>query len=125
MTKYLNEKALRRAIPVITAMLLAALTPAPAGAQTDEVDFDAARMIVAKRCRFCHTAVPQEDGLNATSQPPKGVKFDSPADIRNWAPLILEYAVKSKAMPPDNATHMTDDERAKLGKWIAAGAHAP
>jgi uncharacterized membrane protein len=125
LTKSLNAKLPRRhaSLPACAAIMLA--TSWPVAAQGDDIDFAAVRMIVAKRCRFCHTAIPQEDGLNATSQPPKGIKFDSPADYQNFAPLILEYAVKSKTMPPDNATHMTDDERTKLGKWIAAGAHVP
>jgi uncharacterized membrane protein len=115
-------KAIRCAVWVVATIFLGC---GPAFSQTDNVQFEAARHIVRIRCTICHTAIPQEDGLNAASQPPKGVKFDTAADIRKWAPLILEQAVKLKRMPPDNATHMSEDERAALRTWIEAGANLP
>jgi uncharacterized membrane protein len=30
--------------------------------------------------------------------------------------------VTTQAMPLGNVTHMTDDERARLGAWVAGGA---
>lgn len=110
---------------MLAAAILAVAGPQPAFAQTDGGDFAAVRHIIAARCKFCHTAIPQEDGLNAGSQPPKGVTFDTADDIRKFAPRISVQAVKSKRMPPDNATHMSDEERATLGKWIDAGAGVP
>lgn len=101
-----------------------ALMP-PASAQTLMPDYATARRIIAIRCKICHSAIPQEDGLNTASQPPKGVKFDTPADIHIFAPRIVQQAVTLKRMPPDNATHMKDDERAILGKWLEAGAPGP
>ncbi|CAN5383454.1 hypothetical protein BH10PSE13_BH10PSE13_24140 [soil metagenome] len=89
------------------------------------VDFATAQQIIKKRCAVCHTAIPQEDGLSGTSQPPKGVKFDTPADIRAFAPRIFEQTVGLRKMPPDNATHMKDEERAALGQWFTAGAPMP
>jgi len=105
--------------------LLLMLAATPVFGQTGSGDPAAIRRIIRVRCAICHTAIPQEDGLNAASQPPKGVKFDTPADIQKWAPNMLEQAVKLKRMPPDNATHMTEEERALLGEWIAAGAKLP
>ena len=104
---------------------LAMTLPGPLWAQAGAVDFPVVRQIVSARCGFCHTAVPQEDGLNGGSQPPKGVKFDTLADYRKFAPLILGAAVATQRMPPDNATHMTETERATLGRWIEAGAVVP
>jgi uncharacterized membrane protein len=120
-------KPFRLALPAILATAATVSIPAKASAQSlpGTMDFPAIRHIVAVRCRVCHTAVAQEDGLNATSQPPKGIKFDTPADIRTFATLMIDQAVKTKAMPPDNATHMTDAEREALGKWIEAGAVVP
>ena len=97
----------------------------PVIAQSPPPDFAAVRKIVNSRCRFCHTAIPQEDGLNAASQPPKGIKFDSMADWQKFAPLIQDAAVTTRRMPPANSTHMTDEERAVLGRWFAAGAPIP
>jgi uncharacterized membrane protein len=110
---------------MLAVAILAIVWPQQAFSQADSGDFAAARHIISARCKFCHTAIPQEDGLNAGSQPPKGIKFDTADDIRKFAPLIFSQAVKSKRMPPDNATHMSDEERGILGKWIEAGASVP
>jgi uncharacterized membrane protein len=112
---------LRSGLATAFALALAS----PAAAQTELADFPTARHIIAVRCKVCHSAIPQEDGLNAASQPPKGVKFDTPADIRAFAPRIFQQAVTLRRMPPDNATHMKDEERALLGKWFEAGAPGP
>ena len=119
-----------RTLLVHGALLASALWPLPAAAGPDPVgqtmpDFPTIRHIVGARCRFCHTGIAQEDGLNAASQPPKGIKFDTMADWRKFAPLMLDAAVTSKRMPPGNATHMTDAERTTLGTWLAAGAPVP
>ena len=120
-------KLIRVALPTILVTVAFVAVPAPASAQglAGAADFPAIKRIVGVRCRVCHTAIAQEDGLNATSQPPKGIKFDTPADIQKFAALMIDQAVKAKTMPPDNATHMTDAERAALGKWIEAGAVVP
>jgi len=34
-------------------------------------------------------------------------------------------AVDAEIMPPGNLTHITPEERATLGAWIAAGAPLP
>ena len=112
-----------RRIALAGAILLVGCMPAVA--QSDSAQYETARHIMRARCTICHTAIAQEDGLNAASQPPKGIKFDTAADVQKWAPLILEQAVKLKRMPPDNATHMSDDERAMLKMWIEAGAKLP
>jgi len=106
-------------------LLVSTLFASPAFSQTESVPFETARHIVRTRCAICHTAIPQEDGLNAASQPPKGIKFDTTGDIQKWALQILEQAVRLKRMPPDNATHMSDEERNLLRTWIDAGARVP
>jgi len=42
--------------------------------------------------------------------------------VRRYARLIDINAVRSNAMPPGNATEMTDDERRLLAAWLVAGA---
>ncbi len=110
-------------------VVMCALAMAPSAlAQADSQDillYSTARHIIAVRCKVCHSAIPQEDGLNTASQPPKGVKFDTPADIHTFAPRIFQQAVALKRMPPDNATHIKDEERALLGKWFEAGSPTP
>jgi uncharacterized membrane protein len=52
----------------------------------------------------------------------KNVRLDSPQAILANAQGIYLQAVKLKAMPMNNATGITDAERAALGSWFEAGA---
>ena len=103
----------------------AVLLLAGGAAVAAEPPFSQVRKIIADRCGFCHTAVPQEDNLNPTFQAPKGIIFDTPQQIVKFAPLIESFAVDSHAMPPGNTTKMTDEEREIVGGWIKAGAKLP
>jgi uncharacterized membrane protein len=53
---------------------------------------------------------------------PKGILFDSDAQIRAQAALIVQQSVTTKVMPPGNLTQMTDDERALVARWAASVA---
>jgi uncharacterized membrane protein len=81
--------------------------------------FEDAQKIVAARCVACHAARPTFDGI---AEAPKGVMLETPEQMRRFAALINQQVVRSEAMPPGNATEMTEEERATLGAWIAAGA---
>jgi uncharacterized membrane protein len=48
--------------------------------------------------------------------------LDTPARIQAAAPRIHQQAIATQAMPIGNLTRMTPEERALLGKWLAAGA---
>ncbi len=107
------------------AMVALAVIAAPrapdraAAAGGGAVPFRAVAAIVEARCAACHSAKPRYPGFDA---PPKGVTFDRAADIRAQAARIYAQAVASEAMPLGNATGMTADERATLGRWIGQGA---
>ena len=62
---------------------------------------------------------PTQPGFDS---PPAGVVLDTPAQIQEEASHIKAVAVDSTFMPFNDATHMTDAERAALGQWIDAGA---
>jgi uncharacterized membrane protein len=83
------------------------------------VAFAEVQRIVATRCAVCHAARPSFAGM---TEPPKGVILDSPAAIQALAPQIYVQAVASRAMPLNNLTGITDEERGALGGWISAGA---
>lgn len=83
------------------------------------VTFATIAPIMAQRCTVCHSSKPTQPGFSAA---PMGIKFDTPAEIKAQAAKIKTQAVSSHLMPIGNVTHMTDAERATLGKWIAAGA---
>jgi uncharacterized membrane protein len=65
--------------------------------------------IVQQRCSTCHS------GASA----PLGIQLRSAADVRVRADLVATM-VRTRAMPPGNATGMTDGEREALLVWLAA-----
>jgi uncharacterized membrane protein len=88
-------------------------------ALAEGVTFEDAQKVVAARCTACHAAKPTFDGI---SEAPKGVMLETPAQLRRFAALINQQAVRTETMPPGNATEITPEERQILGAWIAAGA---
>ena len=70
--------------------------------------------IVQLRCMMCHAAEPME----WIGEAPKGVLLDTPEHIARFAPAIAMQAVLTHAMPPNNFTGITDDERAVLARWL-------
>src|SRR2546421_2640 len=115
--------------PVTAALAIAGLAVAirPQGhaaakARGPPVAFARVRAIVAERCAVCHSAHPSFSGITS---PPKGVAFDTAAEIEAQASRIEAMAVSSNAMPLSNVTKMTQQERDLLGRWIAQGAKAP
>ena len=49
---------------------------------------------------------------------PKGVLLDTPEHIARFAPAIAMQAVLTHAMPPNNFSQITDEERAVLARWL-------
>ncbi|HZO97516.1 MAG TPA: urate hydroxylase PuuD [Gaiellaceae bacterium] len=86
----------------------AAAGPAPTRAQVQAV--------VGRRCVPCHSLHPTQPGV---ASPPSGVVLDTWAKIDLLAPLVKTVAVDNRLMPPSNATHMTQDERDLLARWLA------
>ena len=56
---------------------------------------------------------------------PRGIKLDTPQEIKAQASAIEQQAVQTQAMPLGNVTGMTRSERNVLGRWIAQGARIP
>jgi uncharacterized membrane protein len=66
--------------------------------------------IVQQRCVMCHNA----DTAN------KGVMLHTPELIAQHKQQIYQQAVSLRAMPMNNATRITEEERELLGKWYQA-----
>ena len=98
---WLAPEAATRATP-------AAAWAAPAG----KVDFAQVRAIIDQRCVLCHG--------EAVAQ--KNVRMDSPQAIGRQAQQIYQQVVLMKLMPLGNATQITEDERALIGRWFNEGA---
>jgi uncharacterized membrane protein len=91
------------------------LRPPPSEATAaGPVAFAQVQQVIAQRCTMCHGPQVQM----------KGIRLDSPDAIRQHAQQIYQMAVVSKLMPMNNATHITDAERALIGRWFRDGAPA-
>jgi uncharacterized membrane protein len=90
---------------VALAVVLAPEDSEPASAPPDAV----AQEIVSDRCQSCHSG----------AAAPLGVRLETLEQMTQHAAAI-ERMVSSRAMPPGNATGLTDAERAQLVAWAAA-----
>jgi uncharacterized membrane protein len=79
--------------------------------------FDEAVLTIQSRCSMCHAAEPVWDGVTTA---PKGVRLDTPEEIARHAEVIRVQSVLTHAMPPNNITEMTLDERKAVATWLAA-----
>ena len=77
-----------------------------------EVGFAQVQPVFAQRCVMCHGEALQS----------KGVRLDSAAEIKKNAQMVYQQAVLQKTMPMNNATGITDAERALIAQWFNAGA---
>jgi len=73
-------------------------------------------LAIQSRCSMCHALEPVWDGV-ATA--PKGVRLDTPDEIARHAEVIRIQSVLTHAMPPNNVTEMTLDERRAVAAWLA------
>jgi uncharacterized membrane protein len=81
---------------------------APAGA----ANYAAVQKVLEQRCYQCHGAQVQM----------KNVRLDSPDALKQHAQAVYQQAVVARTMPLNNATQITDGERALIGQWFQGGA---
>ena len=99
---------------VCAIWLTAPRAPASTGGAVSNAEVLA---ITQKHCTMCHAQKPTHESFQ---EAPKNVVLESVAELRKYAPLILNQTVQNKAMPLGNQTGMTEEERAKIGAWIAS-----
>ncbi|HXG75892.1 MAG TPA: urate hydroxylase PuuD [Gaiellaceae bacterium] len=102
-------------IPIATGLAVAALAlwlrPEEAGSDVSgPVSIEQVAPVIAERCAGCHS------GASA----PLGVRLETRAQIEARAADIERQAVLTRAMPPGNATGLTEEERGLLAAWIAS-----
>jgi uncharacterized membrane protein len=85
---------------------------APAVVAAAPVRFADVKAIVAQRCVLCHGPALQS----------KNLRFDSADDISKNAQAMYQQVVVLKVMPMNNATRITDEERALFKRWFESGA---
>ncbi len=105
----------------LIAALIVAMAPSPAAvpAATDTtadtpgpVGYAQIQSVIAQRCYGCHGQAMQM----------KNVRLDSAALLSQHASAVYQQAVVLRAMPMNNATQITEQERALIKKWFENGA---
>ncbi|NIX76501.1 urate hydroxylase PuuD [Microvirga terricola] len=93
-----------------------ASTPVEATPATLAASFEEATLAIQSRCSMCHAAEPVWEGIPVA---PKGVRLDTPEEIARHADQIRVQSVLTHAMPPNNITEMTLEERTTVAAWLA------
>jgi uncharacterized membrane protein len=95
--------------------VIVALRPAPpkvSAVPAQPVSFAQVQSLVGQHCISCHGAQVQM----------KNVRLDSPELIKQNAQNMYQQVVVTKQMPMGNATGLTEEDRALIGRWFQAGA---
>jgi uncharacterized membrane protein len=79
---------------------------------SDAIGYKTIQAVLEQRCYMCHGPLVQM----------KNVRLDSPEGVQLNARNMVQQAVVTKVMPMNNATHITEAERALIGKWFTDGA---
>lgn len=88
------------------------------------VAFAEVQAIIQTHCQMCHATRPTQPGFASA---PGGVMLDTPKQIMGHAQKIKQVSVDTQYMPLQvpGIPVMTDEQRAKLGAWVAQGAKGP
>ena len=70
------------------------------------------KAVVEQRCVMCHNAQLAQ----------KNVALHTPELLKQHAQQVYQQVAVLKLMPLNNATQITDDERALIKRWFDAGA---
>jgi uncharacterized membrane protein len=100
---------------VLLLSVIVWMRPAPSAAVANgaaPVTFTEVKAIFVQRCVSCHGEQVQM----------KNVRFDTPEGVKQHALGIYQQAVVTKQMPMNNATGITEAERATIKRWYEAGA---
>jgi uncharacterized membrane protein len=95
--------------------VIVALRPAPpkvSAVPVQPVSFAQVQSLVSQHCLSCHNAQVQM----------KNVRLDSPEQLKQHAQNVYQQVAVTKQMPMGNATGLTEEERAMIGRWFVAGA---
>jgi len=99
---------------VVLLALIVWLRPAPvqAVAVPETVSYAQLKPVIEQRCVMCHGAALQS----------KNVRLDSPEAMKQHAQAVYQQVVVTRIMPMNNATGITEEERALIGQWFKGGA---
>jgi uncharacterized membrane protein len=94
--------------------LIVWLRPAPvqAVAAPASVSYAQLKPVIEQRCVMCHGEALQS----------KNVRLDTPEAVKLHAQTVYQQVVVSRLMPMNNATGLTEEERALFDVWFKGGA---
>ncbi|MCW5671755.1 MAG: urate hydroxylase PuuD [Hydrogenophaga sp.] len=94
--------------------LIVWLKPAPVAAVAvpASVSYAQVKPVIEQRCVMCHGEALQS----------KNVRLDTPDALKQHAQAVYQQAVVTRLMPMNNATGVTEEERALIGQWFKGGA---
>jgi uncharacterized membrane protein len=95
-----------------TAEQKAAQAAAAQAAAVKPPGYAEVRVVLDQRCAMCHNAVLQQ----------KNVALHTPELLKQHAQAVYQQVTVLKLMPLNNATQMTDAERALIKGWFERGA---
>jgi uncharacterized membrane protein len=98
---------------VATSANVASPAAAAVGGVGGPIGYKTLQPILAQRCYMCHGAEVQM----------KNVRLDSPEGLASHAQMVYQQAVVTRIMPMNNATGISDAERALIKQWFESGAH--
>jgi len=95
---------------LVLLALVVWLRPAPvaAVAEPKAVSYAQLKPVIEQRCVMCHGEALQS----------KGVRLDSADALKQHAQMVYQQVVVMKLMPMNNATGLTDAERALFAQWF-------
>ncbi|MDN3922753.1 urate hydroxylase PuuD [Roseateles violae] len=108
--KGVNAWPLVAIVLALLAVLIVWLAPAPGPKLAAAPTLAQVQAVVEQRCVMCHNAQLAQ----------KGVQLHTPALIEQNAQALYQQAVLQKTMPLNNATGISEEERALLGRWFEA-----
>ncbi len=99
---------------LVLLALVVWMRPAPVAAVAlpETVGYAQVRTVMEQRCVMCHGEALQS----------RNVRLDTPEALRQHAQGVYQQAVVARTMPMNNATGMTEAERALVAKWFREGA---
>ena len=100
------------ATPTETASKAAAGTGADTAQASAAIGYAQIQPVIAQRCYGCHGPAMQM----------KNIRLDSATLLAQHAQAVYQQTVVLRAMPINNATQITEDERALVKRWFEGGA---
>ena len=99
-------------VGAIVAMAPQSAPPVSGSASSKPATFAEVKTVIDQHCLTCHGAQVQM----------KNVRLDSAGSIKLHAQNVYQQVSVSKQMPMNNATGITEQERALVARWYLAGA---